>query len=105
MISGHDPRGGILFQADSRDKVCTSHSTDLPPPRGFADSGSMPCVAAWLDMDQAKPAPAKLRGVVGQDAAMDVPHAVSMPVARAPQRHFWLSSVALPAAVCDRAPL
>ncbi len=104
IITGDDHLGGILFQADSRDKAWTSHSTDLPPPQGFAASGSMPCVAAWLDMDQAKPAPAKLRAVVGQDAAMDAPHAVSMPVARAPQRHFWLSSVALPAAVCDRAP-
>ena len=104
IITGDDHLAGILVQAAGGDKVWTSSSRDLPPPQGFARAG-LPCVAVWLDVGQAKPAPASLRRIVGEGVALEGATTASLPMARAPQRRFWLQTRALPAAVCDRAPL
>lgn len=103
VITGDDHMAGILVQASGADKAWTSSSRDLPPPQGFAVA-NMTCVAAWLDMDRARPAPDALRRTVGAGIDLDQATAVSLPMARAPTRRFWLQSLALPPSVCARAP-
>lgn len=101
IITGDDHLAGILAQVDGRDDTWTAGSVDLPPPADFArDRG--PCVAAWVGMDQPREMPTNLQYLVGS-GPLAASAQSSWPMRLAPQRRVWLSSVALPASVCDQA--
>jgi hypothetical protein len=101
IITGDDHLAGILAEVDARDSTWTAGSVDLPPPSEFVREHS-PCVAAWVTMDQPHEMPQALRYLVGAAPHLPPVHA-SWPMRLAPQRSLWLSSVALPSSVCDKA--
>lgn len=101
IITGDDHLAGILSQVDERDSTWTASSVDLPPPADFVHD-RWPCVAAWVSMDQPGELPDGLRHLAGDVAGTPVAHA-NWPMRLAPQRRIWLSSMALPVSVCDKA--
>lgn len=101
IITGDDHLAGILSQVDERDSTWTASSVDLPPPADFVHDHS-PCVASWVSMDQPSELPDGLQHLVGEVWGTPVAQA-SWPMRLAPQRRIWLSSMALPASVCDKA--
>lgn len=101
IITGDDHLAGILAQVDGRDSTWTAGSVDLPPPAEFVREPG-PCVAAWVSVDQARAMPAALQYLVA-DAPLQHKARASWPMRLAPRRTLWLSSVALPASVCEKA--
>lgn len=101
VVTGDDHLAGILVEVAPRDRSWTASSPDLPPPAGFA-RGDTPCVAAWLDMDEAGPPPEGLSHLMGS-SAISGPILSSWPMTLAPHRRFMLQSVAMSPAVCEQA--
>lgn len=101
IITGDDHLAGILLQANERDSTWTANSVDLPPPVDFVHDHS-PCVATWVSMDKPSELPDGLRHLAGDFWGTPVAQA-SWPMRHAPQRLIWLSSMALPVSVCDKA--
>lgn len=103
LITGDDHLAGILVQAHPQDRAATAVSPDLPPPADFAGAKA-PCIAVWVDVDKAAPAPELLAELIKLGSAQPV-RSSAMPLRLAPQRHFWLQSRELPVDVCDKAVL
>lgn len=103
LVTGDDHLAGILVAADGRDLSWTAASPDLPPPAGFAAARG-PCVAAWVDMDLPRAAPAELQAMMGFEQSLPSAAREARPLVRAPQRLLWLQSRLLPARLCDKAP-
>ncbi|TAK99156.1 MAG: hypothetical protein EPO09_01560 [Aquabacterium sp.] len=101
IITGDDHLAGILSQVDERDSTWTASSVDLPPPADFVHDRS-PCVASWVSMDNPSELPDGLRHLVGDAWGAPVAQA-SWPMRLAAHRRIWLSSMALPVGVCDKA--
>ncbi|HEX5356149.1 MAG TPA: hypothetical protein VFW93_08020 [Aquabacterium sp.] len=101
IITGDDHLAGILSQVNERDSTWTASSVDLPPPADFVKDRS-PCVATWVSMDKPSELPDGLRHLAGDFWGTPVAQA-SWPMRLAPQRLIWLSSMALPVSVCDKA--
>lgn len=101
IITGDDHLAGILVQANGQDSTWTAGSIDQPPPVDFVREHG-PCVAAWVGMDQPRPMPPALQYLVGGAPVLTSSQA-SWPMRLAPRRSLWLSSVSLPASVCDKA--
>lgn len=101
IITGDDHLAGILTQVNERDSTWTAHSVDLPPPADFVQDRS-PCVAAWVSMDSPSELPSGLRHLADDHRGTFVAQA-SWPMRLAPHRRIWLSSMALPISVCDKA--
>lgn len=101
IITGDDHLAGILSQVNERDSTWTASSVDLPPPADFVHD-HWPCVATWVSMDSPSELPDGLRHLAGDFRGAPVAQA-SWPMRLAPHRRIWLSSMALPLSVCDKA--
>ncbi len=98
ILTGDDHLAGILAAVSPSNRTWAVGAVDVPAPAGFAVSDT-PCIAAWVSMNQARPAPPHLATLLSQTSAAPVFQA-SWPLRLAPQRQMWLQSVRLAPQAC-----